>query len=180
MTPFSILGGKPCELISPLRRADCVARLKESVGSFWNPLSSAAVAGTVRDGAITLRRNMRYRNSFQTFLRAHLSDDPQGTRISCRFGMHWIIQIFLIAWFGGVLFSGWSIATQTIAEAHGNVLSGHVLIGVFMPVLMAFFGVLITLMGRFFARNERDELLAFLRETLSARDVVNAVSPVAD
>ena len=52
---------KPAELVSPLPRAQCVARLRESVASAWVFSSNAVVKGSVGEHRIALRMRISYR-----------------------------------------------------------------------------------------------------------------------
>jgi hypothetical protein len=179
----NLLRDPPAELISPRTREACVERLREAVGSSWLPFSPAYVVGRVRADAITLRRKIWYGNSFQTILRGQLRDDPQGTRISCRFGINRFVFVFMCVWFAGVIgIGGTMFVTSLIALARGrDPGEAPAWLGVLFPLLMVGFGVGLLAFCRYLARNERDEMLGFLRETLSAWDVdASPPGPVRD
>jgi hypothetical protein len=174
---------KPAELISPSRRELCIERLRQTVGSPWSLAPGTGIVGRIREDAITLRCKIWYRNSFQTILRGRLSDDPQGTRISCRFGMNRFVFVFMCVWFaslasiGGPMFVGSLIALVQ----GGNWGRLPPLPGVSIPILMLCFGAALLKFGWYLARNERDEMLQFLRGTLSARDAdMPSPGPVRD
>jgi hypothetical protein len=162
----------PAELVSPRTRERCVERLRETVGSSWLPFSPAYVVGSVRDDAITLRRTIWYRNSFQTILRGQLRDDPQGTRLSCRFGLNRFVFVFMCIWFAGVIGIGGTIFFGSLIALAQDRNWGEMpaWLGILFPLLMGSFGAGLFAFCRYLARNERDEMLDFLREELSAWD----------
>jgi hypothetical protein len=160
----------PAELVSPLRREQCVERLRQSVGSPWMLFSTAYLVGYVREDAMTLRRKIRYRNSFQTILRARLRDDPQGTRISCRFGVNQFVFVFMSIWFAVVVAATGGVFVTALADLiHGGTLAFQS--GALVPMGMLAFGVALVAFGFYLARDERDEMLAHLRQLLNAADV---------
>ncbi len=162
---------KRAELISPHPRAECLARLKKNVGSAWAISSQTAVKGSVGERRVAMTMRISYGNSFQTVLRGRLSDENGATRISCRFGMYWFVIAFLIVSIGAiagtVLFD---LADPVAALIDGRLMSAH-WEDAGLSALMLGFLVGLIMFGRYLARNERGELLDFLRRIVDAKDV---------
>ena len=93
-------------VISLLPREDCVRRLQEQVEREGSGLGKRPVIGRVRDTSLRLRKRVKGRNSFQTFLFAGVSSVAGHTRFECRFGMHPAVIAFMAFWFGALLVIG--------------------------------------------------------------------------
>ncbi len=155
------------ELVSPLTREECVRRLRESVDSEWALFGSRPLIGRVDDSSFKSRQRKRYRNSFQTYLRAALEDEGHQTRIRCHFGMHPLVTAFMIFWFSIVLL-GTNLPTLAWLANGGG---WEVLALPACGLLMVGLGFGLVSFGRFLARGEQVYLQDFLQETLEAHTV---------
>jgi hypothetical protein len=163
-------GQNQVEVFSPFAPADCASRLREAIDggvmvSLFG-LGSKPVIGSVSEASFMLRRRIRYRNSFQTFLTATMRPELGGTVISGACAMHPLVRIFNVVWLGGVALFG-----RTIFLASGwNVLSGksggsrETLLSMIIPLIMLTFGIGLVRFGRYLARNDPRFLVDFLME----------------
>ncbi|HUJ47883.1 MAG TPA: hypothetical protein VLV55_12190 [Rhizomicrobium sp.] len=163
---------KPVELLSPLPQATCVERLRAAIHSPWS-MSTKGFVGRARSDSLTLRCAIWYGNSFQTILRARLNEDSDGTHIRCRFGMRRIEFAFMCVWFGLILLAGGTMFFQAFVAA----LNGHSFgklpdaLEIGSPLIMAVFGIGLLKFCWYLARDERPEMIEFLKRTLEAQEI---------
>lgn len=156
-------------LASPLPRDEIVRRLREAVDSSLMIFGKKPVVGGVSSRSFWLSVRITYRNSFQTVLFGRMSDDRGGgTRIECRAGMSVFTMVFMTIWFS---FVGLAVVATPFAHARPEVIWPQL-----VPLLMLAFGVGLVAVGRWFARNEVDELVAFLEETIDASPIDSRTS----
>ncbi len=156
------------KLFSPLPRAECVRRLAEALAT-----GSSDMRGRVEPDWVRLERRIGYRNSFQPRLVGRMRDYPAGTCFDISVGMSPAVWIFLAFW---VLMLG-PLAIAVDVQAVGELLRhGRTDVGVLGLAItgMSLAGVMLGLGGRWLARCEQAELLAFLRT------VALAVAPRPD
>jgi hypothetical protein len=164
------LTGGPAVLISPLPTSECLRRLSEAVDPPAKWFGERPVIGRIDGSRLRARRRIPYRNSFQTELTAELSAAGGGTRIGCRFGMHPVVIVILLAVLG--VFGLGSVATLpgTIAQLAAGSAGDPISWMMAAPPLLAVAGVgAIVAIGRIFAAGERRFLIDFLCETLDAK-----------
>ncbi|HEY1385674.1 MAG TPA: hypothetical protein VGF43_18765 [Dongiaceae bacterium] len=171
------LGYQTDELVSPLSIIECTDRLRSATQSEWAIFGTRPVVGKVGEKSFRLRKRLKMsRNSFQTYLSAKLSSEGMSTRLTCRFGMHPFVVVFMIVWFGGV--TAGAIGSLVFGLRHyssGTMPSA----GPLVPWGMVVFGIALVGVGRAMARGERQFLLDFLRETVDARpDISRAMTRV--
>jgi hypothetical protein len=157
----------PLELVSPLRREEVERRLKEAIDSDWIVFGGKPVVGRVDPQSFRLRCRIRYRNSFQTLLFGTLADEGRKTRLHCRTGMHPFVALFMAIWLGAVGMAAavtMAVMLQPSNDAPGLEFAGAV------PFVMLAFGVCLVGLGRRFAAGERERLIAFLAQTVDARE----------
>ncbi len=159
-----INGRSILELFSPLPRADCVRRLTEALAA-----KSSGMRGRVYADRVRLERRIFYRNSFQPRLVGRMRDCPAGTCFDVSVGMHPAVWVFLAFW---VLMLGplaLSIDAQAVVELlrHGTTDAGVIGLAI---TGMLLFAVVLTFGGRWLARSEGAELLAFLRTVALAEE----------
>jgi hypothetical protein len=163
-------GDETIELISPLPQEECIARLRQAVGSEWSLSGGAPAIGRVGDASFRIRKRLpaAVHNSFQTRLRGTLSPAGTGTHLHCHLGMHPLIGIFMPLWFCLVLAfaAGW-----IVIGVERGATGMQFWAGLIIPVFMLVFGVGLIAFGRFLARNERPFLLDFLRQTVDAQPI---------
>ena len=160
------------DLFSPLPRADCVRRLTDALAD-----QSSVIRGSVRPDRVRLGRRIAYRNSFQPRLLARMRDCPTGTCFDVSVGMSPAIWVFLAVWalmFGPVAL-GFGFTALTELVQHGTTDAG-------VPALattgMLIFAVVLALGGRWLARSEPAELLAFLRTVALAEQRPPGADPL--
>jgi hypothetical protein len=156
---------KPVELVSPLPLEECCRRLRAGMDETMLGVQLAfPVVGRIKEGKAAGTRRLscswspeiymrRQRNSFKTLLSADLIDQSGQTRIVCRFSMHPFVMLFTAFWFGIVLLS-------IVGLSSSSVLVG--------PVVMIAFAFGLLRFGRYQSRDDREALLAFVRERLKA------------
>jgi hypothetical protein len=89
-------------------------------------------------------------------------NEGTSTRIRCYAGMHPFVIAFMAFWFA-VVSVGTAGVLQELAE--GNPSPSSLFVGLGLPA----FGIVLVAVGRYFARNEAETLIAFLEETLDAQ-----------
>ena len=154
-------------LISPLTREECVRRLREQVDPDGTIFGKNPVIGRVRETSLRLRKRIRGKNSFQTFLTARVIQDGGKTRFDCRFGMHPIVIAFMAFWFGAVL----AIGAGAIVEVSGiaaalSIAEPMVLMG---PLTMVAFGIVLVTLGRHSSRDDAQFLTEFVRSAVDGK-----------
>ncbi len=145
---------------SPFNVAECIRRLESSVDKegVWVGLTgSKAILGQVRGDEFTLRKRLRYRNSFNPIFYGNLNPEGNGTRITGYFGLHPLIPLTMFLWFAGVLFYGFVLRR-----------------GYFPPAIIIILlagGVVVMALGMWFGRREEKPVLDFIQGTLEAREI---------
>lgn len=161
-----MFGSAQFDLLSPQSRAEIVRALTDETDRWWAFSGARPFVASVSNDGFSLRVRQWYRNSFQTHLRARFHDEVNGTRMSCRVGMHPFVVGFMVVWFGLVAtIAVGVITTFTASEGLG------ILPGVFFTALMGVFGVGLVWIGRWLAREETPRMLAFLSEVIDAERV---------
>jgi len=148
----------------------CAQRLKARINSDYNWFGSKPAQGTVGRGWARLRKQIGYRNSFQTVMDVSMTPARDHTLLSCRVGLSPFVWAFAFVWVGflGLLWLG----GLTDLFLNGVGADGGGLVFVLFPLGMIGFGAALLAFGRWLARDEATFLLAFVRETLEA-DLVN-------
>lgn len=160
------LGYQTDELVSPLSIIECINRLRSATQSEWAIFGTSPVVGKVGEKSFRLRKRLKMsHNSFQTHLSASLSSEGTSTRVTCRFGMHPFVVIFMIVWLGAV--TGGAIGSLVFGLRHSNGTMPSA--AGLVPWGLALFGIVLVGVGRGMARGEREFLMDFLRQTVEAR-----------
>jgi hypothetical protein len=165
------LGYQTDELVSPLSIIECTDRLRSATQSEWTAFGTSPVVGKVDETSFRLRKRLKAsHNSFQTYLFARLNSEGTSTRLTCKFGMHPFVVIFMIVWLGGVTAGAISSLVVGLRQySNGTMPSAAGLV----PWGMALFGIVLVGVGRGMARDERKFLMDFLRETIQAQPDVS-------
>jgi hypothetical protein len=159
------------EIISPLARDECVARLRFRIDRPWMIVGLRPVLGRVDQISMRLRKRIWYGNSMQTILRASLHDHQGGTRIDCRLGISRFFAWFYGIWFAGVAGIGGLmlvIVTYQYVAGSRSPAPNAWLVYVVIPG-MVILGVAVDRFGRFLARGEKGFLLRFVCEAVNGR-----------
>jgi hypothetical protein len=159
-------------LVSPLPRAQCVARLNDEVGSRWAAFGSHEALGRVREDSMWLKKNIRYRNSWQTAMRARIDDEGTGTRIVCKFGMARVILAFTVFWFS-VPITMALVSIFAWVESPRDLHWQALLSVMAMPLL----GAALVTFCRWLARDEKAFLTEFVCRAAGAHVVGTPVPP---
>jgi hypothetical protein len=165
-------------VLSPLPREDCLRRLQEQVDPEGSVLGKKLVIGRVRDRSLRLRKRIKGRNSFQTFLFAGVAAVGSQTRFECRFGMHPAVIAFMAFWFAALLVIGVMAVSElgSVWAGSGSFPAG-VPIGAFV-LGMAVFGIGVIAVGRFTSKGDVAFLTEFLLNAVNGRiQAPAAVSP---
>jgi len=170
--------GGHVEIFSPLPPAECAVRLASAIDTERSVIFSSAalfgsklVIGQASESSLRLRKRIRYRNSFQSFLFATMRPQQGGTLISGTFAMHPMVRTFIFVWFGFIAVIGGGVALATVrgtlSSSDGN---SHSLLGIIIPLAMLCFGFVLIRFGRYLARNEARFPTDFLVQTLDGRE----------
>lgn len=123
-------------LRSPLSLNECYQKLVDSVDtSLFSMFGSKPIAGKISRTSIKIRKVIWYRNSFQIILKATLKEDPSGTTIIGKFGLHSFVKVFMFIWFGFIILFGglfWIIAVGAHI-LNGTLPEGKAWMGVLIP-----------------------------------------------
>jgi hypothetical protein len=161
-----MLARTPVELTSKLAPTEVLRRLEAGVDSDWAFGGGKDVVGRVAADSLRLRMRISYRNSFQTFLFGAVRADGRGTRIVARTGAHPAAAVFATLWIAVVGIGAAIAVTGVIWGAPGDPALWLI---VLVPVGMFAFGIALVMAGRWFARDERARLIAFLERTAEGR-----------
>src|SRR5580693_5061886 len=131
-------------------QAEVVAERIRSIVSpaptFWGTLGSSwrrpqgAVSpflGSVENLSFKIRRNIQYRNSFLPIIRGKIVPTPTGSRVDVFMHMHPFSVVFMMVWFGIILFFESKFVDVNIARS-------------FLPIGMAVFGLALSVGGFYF------------------------------
>ncbi len=160
-------------LLSPHSMEECQMRLKGAVDTSFPPyFSSKQVAGRVSKDSISIRKRIRYRNSFQTVLRASLKPSENRTKLFADIGLHPFVKIFMFIWFGSlILIGGLIFITSLSSLAKETSADIGTIMGILIPLGMAIFGIALLKFGKYLARDESAFLIAFLIDLLDAEEI---------
>ena len=146
-------------------------RLRGTVRSEWALFGRGAVVGRVGDSSFSMRKRLPafFHNSFQTQVTCRMESEGGATRLHARFGLHFFAAVLMAIWFGFLA------ATMLISIAF-SLDHGTTSIPAFFISLAPVAAMLLLLSGivafcRFLARNDRQFLLDFLKDTIQAREI---------
>jgi hypothetical protein len=163
------LARSPVEVTSKLDRAEVLRRLTAGVDSEWTFGGGKGVVGRVDEFGFRMRLRIGYRNSFQTFMFGTMKAEGRGTRIEARTGMHPFAAVFMTVWLSVVALAATIGVAGAIGAEAGDPAQALLL---FVPLGMLGFGIALVGMGRWFARDERARLIAFLERTVDGKRAI--------
>jgi cytochrome c peroxidase len=164
-------------VVSSLPREDCARRLREAIDGDMVIFGKKPVIGRVGDAQLRLRKRIKGKNSFQTFLRARVFRDPGGTRFECRFGMHPAVIAFMAFWFGAVLTIGAAAAIEVSGIAAAMSVAEPIVL--LAPLAMVAFGIGLVSLGRYSSREHQRFLTDFLCATVQGKvQAPSVITPV--
>jgi hypothetical protein len=168
--PIPLIGFERIVLVSPLAPDECLHRLRDAVQSERSvSRTDGGVIGKVGGDSFRIRKRPApmVRNSFQTHLYGTVSAADDGTRVTCRIGLHRFVVIFSVIWIC-LLWTGGLVAAVATAMEHQTEVTLVVLAFV---VGFTLFGVGLVWFGLYLGRDERSFLLEFLQSTIEAHIV---------
>ena len=159
------------ELVTQLPVEECLERLKRSTSPpplFWVMPAERAFHCKITGHKIrlsTLGPGQPY-NTLMPFLYATLRDTPEGTVVHGRLRPHGLALALMVPYFvialGTAGFLTWAAVT-----GHG-IFKVPPAIAILTPLVMAGIGILVARFCVALGRNQEDQLLRFLGETLEA------------
>jgi hypothetical protein len=165
------LGYQTDELVSPLSIVECTDRLRSATQSEWTMFGASPVVGKVGEKSFRLRKRLEgSHNSFQTYLFARLNSEGASTRLTCRFGVHPFVAVFMMVWFGGVTAAAIGGLLVGLRQYSSGTMTSAAWLG---PWAMVLFGIVLNRVGRRMARGEGEFLMDFLRRTVDARPEIS-------
>ncbi len=123
-----------------------IRRVVSPAPNYWATLASSwkrpqlpgsPFLGSVENLSFRIRRNIQYRNSFLPMIRGKIISTPTGSRVDVFMYMHPFSLVFILVWFGFLVLIESRIADLNIARS-------------FLPIVMAVFGLAVSLGGFFF------------------------------
>lgn len=171
---MNISPNETINLRSPLPLNECYQRLMESVdNSFFSQFGSKPIAGKISRTSINIRKVIWYQNSFQMILKASIKEDPNGTTIIGRFGLHSFVKVFMFIWFGFIILFG-GISWIVSVGAHvlsGTLPEGEAWMGVLITPSLIVAGIGLLKFGKYLSRDEPGFLTDFLIKLLDAKQI---------
>jgi|KBSSwiStaDraftv2_1062776.scaffolds.fasta_scaffold225778_3 hypothetical protein len=179
------------DLISPLRRDECIRRLREKTDPpGWQVYSggrkiydSAAsanpkpLAGKIGESDFQVLKRVDHYNSFQPYLFADFANDDSKTRLHCYVGVHPLVIVVMALWFAVAIFLGFvSISQGDSTGTTVNLLGWqHVFRGGWaswvMPMLFLAGGAGVFVYCRYLARGEDKFLVDLVQQIFDAQKV---------
>jgi hypothetical protein len=149
-----------------------VQRLRSGMDSPWRVFGSRPVIGQVGYTHAGLRRRVHYRQVFRLCLEVVLLEDGEHTRLECRAGLHPLVALFTVGWFGLLVAA---VGLFTLFAIAGGLLE-H-----FWPLVLAPAALLALLAVVFLGgRNRAEEDQAVLINYVASRtDAEPACRPCA-
>lgn len=136
-------------------------RLGEQIDTGWlAAFGSRPLIGRLANDRLRASRRNKYRNSFQTCVKAELRKHPGGTQIQCRFGVHPFAIAFLAIWL--LLVAGFLVAA--LVQLRETGITRDQIPFLVVPLFMLVVGAVMYPLGRHLARNEQDEILQILQD----------------
>lgn len=158
-----LFGGRTATLRTRLGAEAVAANLTAGMDSSLTMFGHLPVVGEANRTRATLRKRIRYRNSFQTVVEAVFEPQGAGTLIRCKSRLH-VLTLTVLAI--------WALAFLIISGKFvGSALDGGVEGGawwVLMPVVFAGFVFLMIWIGRWLARAEFDYLVDYAAKLAEA------------
>jgi hypothetical protein len=123
---------------------------------------------------LRVRQGAMARNPFQTILSARLDAVPGGTRLRCRLDIGTIAAVLMGLWLAIVLLVGGFLFAAGIGAVADNRAGAQAVGFVVVPPAMLLSGIALVAFGRWCARDEPRVLIAFLEQTVAAREAIAA------
>jgi hypothetical protein len=152
------------QVLSPLRRDECVRRLRETSNHPFRSIFSREelrqpVYGFVGERHVRLWKNGKVTHALRPLLAATLEDHENGTRLKCRTGFYSINRIFLIIWVGLLCLVFYNWYSQSRPEQFSFVMPA---------VILAFLWTAISV-GVYASRNDAADIKVHLLMVLDGQ-----------
>jgi hypothetical protein len=148
--------------LSPRDIDTCIFELNAELASSWDLFSKKSFAGSANHRRVSVRKNINYRNGWQTVFVGTFQKTAEGTQLVGHFRLHLFTIVFMAIWFGGVGVTCFTFLGAAVAgQASWSVVTA--------PFAMLLFGLALVKGGRYLARNEADEIRSFFKKKLAAR-----------
>jgi hypothetical protein len=122
-------------------------RLRASVDDRWMPFGSMLpLRGSVGDRRFSVRKAIRYRNSFLPHLWGRVEAEGRGSRVTVVMSLHPLVGLFMVLWLSGVASAAIAMAAQGTEAA-------------FVPLLMLVVGLVLPIGGFAWEADASRELL---------------------
>jgi len=146
--------------------SECRARLDRSVG--FNTLGPV-LGNTSGDKFHLYVVRKDFRNSFAPHCYGKLKAAASGTIIKGKFGMNFLVRIFLSMWFVGLAAIGGSMAIVSQRALIDGQAAENVYVGLFFPCALFLCGLLMVYWGKRIGMDDEAQIVTFLQRTLDAR-----------
>lgn len=158
------LGSEIVEFKSAYGLAESVERLRNATKrSIFSALARQEAVGTVKPERVSLRRVIPMTgNSHKPYFCGQFLERDGQVFLSGRFGMHWLVKVFMVMWFGFAL-----VMCGLFALGAGTVPKEKIGM-VLIPFGLVLWGVLVTRFGQWLARNDAAWLSNIISVALSA------------
>lgn len=170
---------KRLALATPCSPPEIVKLLMPEVNGSWFKTVNKTFVGKVSENRLTVRKTIFYRNSFQTCVDLKLKPLPNGgtlldgyvgvNRYTIWFGMFWC-SVVIIA----ILLESIPSAVRFLS-ANATSGTGNPWIGIFVPPAMLTFAIAAYFFGRWLARKDETEILAYLQRILKTVPAETAI-----
>jgi hypothetical protein len=161
---------------SPLSVGECVTLLKSATvnespfGTMF--LNSGTIICKFNGNNFRLRQKRSYRNSFCPFFYGKMIQTEKGAEISGEFRIHPFVVAFMALWFGFLILGGGIIfftsLTQLVTGHYDHTKEANPLVGIFVPIIMAIFGIALVKFGKWLGRSEEANMTSLLQELFSS------------
>ena len=154
-------------LASKLSPEDCVNRVRATTGDMWAISGPCPVLAWIGNRSAVLRKRTFWINGFRTVLRVKFFNDGEGTLLRCRSGMSYASWGWLIGWFGFLFLIEGALVVAALTDRARLEITPAAALGI--PALFAGIGGAFVVVGRWFAKDDREFLLDFLSRAVEAR-----------
>jgi YD repeat-containing protein len=124
----------------------------------------SAFLGSVENLSFKIRRNIQYRNSFLPIIQGKIVPTPTGSRVNVFMYMHPFSLVFMMIWFGELVFIESKFIDVDIARS-------------FLPIGMAVFGLALSLGGFYF---EALKVMPLLSEAIFNPEITAVPAPSSE
>ena len=132
-----------------------------------NPFIHKLDGNTVR-----IQKRRDYRNDFHPYLYAKVEPTSFGSKLTGRFAMSQSTRVFMLLWSGLIGLVGIIAAIRIVGEVAAGQKPKSELLYVLQPIGMLVFGCLLVVIGRWFSRNERQQIVEWLNSLFTDSNTV--------